>query len=177
MPVCHRMKAARAAMPARAMIAPGGPITPWKHIQASQDAAAMNASRNGSAARANRKRQIRKRRAGGASGGRARRACRRRQQMGWAYAYCCPVRQRGAPPCGRETTRFRSEVTGNFGGIVVCRESRPINLGRQFVWGVTSKKGRPSMRPSGARLKAPMGTLPDRHYGSQGPRSGGVDVS
>jgi hypothetical protein len=32
-------------MPAKAMTAPGVPITPWKHIQASQDAVAMNAER------------------------------------------------------------------------------------------------------------------------------------
>ena len=54
-------EAARAAMPTRAMTAPGGPMAPRKHIQASQDAAAMNANRNGSAARASRKRQIGKR--------------------------------------------------------------------------------------------------------------------
>ncbi len=58
------MWAARAAMPARAMSAPSVPITPWKHIQASQDAAAMKANRNGSAAAAKRKRQIGKRGAG-----------------------------------------------------------------------------------------------------------------
>ena len=50
MPVCRGMKAARAAMPTRAMTAPGGPMAPRKHIQASQDAAAMKANRNGSAA-------------------------------------------------------------------------------------------------------------------------------
>ena len=36
-PVWRRIKTARAAMPLSAMTAPGGPITPWKHIQASQD--------------------------------------------------------------------------------------------------------------------------------------------
>ena len=36
-------------------ISPGGPIMSWKHIQASQDAAAMNASRSGSAATTSRK--------------------------------------------------------------------------------------------------------------------------
>jgi hypothetical protein len=59
------MKAATTAMPARAMIAAGGPITPSKHIQASQDAAAMKASKGGSAAMASRKRQMGKRSAGG----------------------------------------------------------------------------------------------------------------
>ena len=53
-------------MPAKAMTAPGVPITPWKHIQASQDAVAMNASRSGSAATASRQRQIGK---CGAAGG------------------------------------------------------------------------------------------------------------
>ena len=43
MPVCRRMRDAKAAMPASAMTAPGGPMTPRMHIQASQDAAAMNA--------------------------------------------------------------------------------------------------------------------------------------
>ncbi len=52
-------------MPASAMTAPGGPTTPQKHIQASQDTAAMNASRGGSAATASRNRQIGKRDAGG----------------------------------------------------------------------------------------------------------------
>jgi len=37
------------------------PIAPWKHIQVSQEAAAMNASKGGSAAAAKRKRQIRNR--------------------------------------------------------------------------------------------------------------------
>jgi hypothetical protein len=64
-PVCRRMKAATAAMPASVMIAAGGPITPSKHIQARQDAAAMKANRNGSATAAKRKRQIGKRGAGG----------------------------------------------------------------------------------------------------------------
>ena len=59
MPVCRRMRAARAAMPASAMTAPGSPMTPRKHIQASQDAAAMNARTGGSAARASKNRQTR----------------------------------------------------------------------------------------------------------------------
>ena len=84
MPVCRRMKAARAAMPTSAMTAPGGPMTPRKHIQASQDAAAMKASRNGSAAAASRNARsgsvVREAR----RGGRAKRECRRRQQTGWA---------------------------------------------------------------------------------------------
>jgi hypothetical protein len=63
MPVCRRIRAAREAMPASAMIAAGGPITRSKHIQANQDAAAMNVSRNGSEAAASP--QIRKRSAGG----------------------------------------------------------------------------------------------------------------
>ena len=85
MPVCLHIRAARAAMPVRAMMAPGGPMTPRKHIQASQDAAAMNASRNGSAARASRKRQIGKRGAGVAGCGvRSRRERRHHRQMGWA---------------------------------------------------------------------------------------------
>ena len=44
----------------------------------------MNASRNGSAARASKDRQIGKRGAEAGRGGRARRECRRRQQMGWS---------------------------------------------------------------------------------------------
>ena len=68
MPVCRRMRAARAAMPTSAMTAPGGPMTPRKHIQASQDAAAMNARRGGSAARASKNRQIGNRGAGGEAG-------------------------------------------------------------------------------------------------------------
>ena len=36
MPVCRRIRAARGAMPASAMIAGGGPMTPSKHIQANQ---------------------------------------------------------------------------------------------------------------------------------------------
>ena len=63
MPLCRRIMAARAAMAASAMTAPGGPTTPWKHIQPKQDAAAMNTSRKGSAA-TRRNRQIAKRGAG-----------------------------------------------------------------------------------------------------------------
>ena len=65
MPVCRRMRAARAAMPASAMTALGGSMTPRKHIQASQDAAAMNARRDGSAPRASKNCQTGKRSARG----------------------------------------------------------------------------------------------------------------
>ena len=132
MPVCRRIRAARAAMPASAMTALGGPITPRKHIQASQDAAAMNASRGGSAARASKNRQmgnvVRKAR----RGGRAKRECRRRQSNGMGVGMCCPVRQRGAPPCGRETTRSRIEITsGKFGQRGCPKQKPPARGGRQ----------------------------------------------
>ena len=83
MPVCRRMRAARAAMPASAMTALGGPMTPSKHIQASQDAAAMNASRGGSRAKGEQEPPDREAWCG-RRGGRAKRECRRRQRMGWA---------------------------------------------------------------------------------------------
>ena len=70
-------------VPSRTPIRPfGGPMTPRKHIQASQDAAAMNARRGGSAARASKNRQTGNRGAGGEAG--AKRECRRRRRMGWA---------------------------------------------------------------------------------------------
>jgi hypothetical protein len=56
-------------MPVSAMTAPGGSITPSKHILGNQDAAATNFSRSGSAVRASKKnRQIGKRGAGGEAG-------------------------------------------------------------------------------------------------------------
>jgi hypothetical protein len=85
-PIATRPIGMREPPPTAGLIAPPGstlraqgydsarrPMTPWKHIHTSQDAAAMNASRNGSAVRASRKRQIGKRR----RGGRAKRECRR----------------------------------------------------------------------------------------------------
>ena len=108
MPVCRRMRAARAAMPTSAMTAPGGPMTPRKHVQASQDAAAMNARRGGSAARASKNRQTENRGAGGEAG---QAGVPPSSSNGMGVAMCCPVRERWAPPCGGETTRSRSGVT------------------------------------------------------------------
>jgi len=127
MPVCRRMRAARAAMPASAMTAPGGPMTPRKHIQASQDAAAMNARRGGRAARVSKNRQTGNRGARGEAGMPSGCAA---VVVAWdGVAMCYPVRQRWAPPCGRETTRSRSGVTAVL--LLPQRKSRPSAYGRQ----------------------------------------------
>jgi hypothetical protein len=94
MPVCPRMRAARAAMPASTMTALGGPMTPRKHVQASKDAAAMNARRGGSAPRASKNRQTWNRGARGEAGVPSGSAA---VVVEWdGVAMCYPVRQRGA---------------------------------------------------------------------------------
>ena len=124
MPVCRRMRAARAAMPASAMTALGGPMTPRKHIQASQDAAAMNARRGGSAPRASKNRQTGNRGARGEAGVPSESAA---VVVEWdGVAMCYPVRQRRAPPCGRETTRSRFEITSEKFWAAWLSQTKPF---------------------------------------------------
>ena len=122
MPVCRRMRAARAAMPTSAMTAPGGPMTPRKHVQASQDAAAMNARRGGSAARASKNRQTENRGAGGEAG---QAGVPPSSSNGMGVAMCCPVRERWAPPCGGETTRF---AVGSYSGFAVAGKEKAARV-------------------------------------------------
>ena len=124
MPVCRRIRAARAAMPASAMTALGGPMTPRKHIQASQDAAAMNARRGGSAPRASKNRQTGNRGARGEAGVPSGSAA---VVVEWdGVAMCYPVRQRWAPPCGRETTRSRFEITSEKFWAAWLSQTKPF---------------------------------------------------
>jgi hypothetical protein len=92
----------------------------------------MNTSRNGSAARATRKRQMGKRSAGC-------RAWRARQAgvppssangMGVGISLSCAPAM--ALPCGRETTRSRFGVTSDFDALLPAEKSRPWGVGGSF---------------------------------------------
>ena len=107
----------------------------------------MNARRNGSAPRASRNRQTGNRGAKGEadvpSGSAA--VVSKRDGVGMCY----PVRQRGAPFCGRETTRLQFEITSGKFGQRGCPEQRPAVRGRQGK----CLMGRPCLG-NGARLHA-----------------------
>ncbi len=121
-------------MPVSAMTAPGGSITPSKHILGNQDAAATNFSRSGSAVRASKKnRQIGKRGAGGEAG--------RAPQSGSAavvsewdgHRHIVVLRQQGAPSCGLETARSLLAVTAAVRAACLSQTKAPASDGRQ-VW-------------------------------------------
>ena len=156
MPVCRRIKAARAAMPTRAMTALGGPMAPRKHIQASQDAVAMKANRNGSAATASRKRQIGKRGAECEAGVPSGSAAVVSKRDGRTHIVVLGA----GPSCGRETTRLRFGVTAEVWAVWLSQ----TKAARRHAGG---KCDEPFEWTPSLRSQAPAGTLPDRRKRGQ----------
>ena len=100
--------------------ATGGPTTPSKDVQSSQDAAATNARRGGSALRASKNRQNREAWCGVPSGSAA-------VVSEWDGRRQLVLRQQGTPSCGLETTRSLLAVTA--AGSVVIPDKAPLHAG------------------------------------------------